>query len=281
MGLKNYSIVADRQTKKVSFTGVKRTRVIVDEQNGNECWIEAIENLIQLYSTTKYNTNVPMSPVLISNLRNAVKNELLADPDRMENEMRDLLVTDLLQNNGQRYGYFIYEDNGAGSKMLITAENASNPQVRAILAQYKGKTRSAFKNADDNLGHYPGMEAMDAYRKLLLDYGKIDTTPYAFDTNVLRAALDQDRPVFLAVDVRGLSHYNGQSGGHALVVVDYEKGSNGFGDIFHIIDSNNPGNKYELAFKISESALKAAYNGHLPYQMLVPNVPTNWNRIMG
>jgi len=69
--------------KNISFAGFRKTKKIVDRQNGPECWLEAMENLIQLY---------------------------IGDKSGASNQSTEKKLREILANNKARYGYYTYID---------------------------------------------------------------------------------------------------------------------------------------------------------------------------
>ncbi len=288
MGLKNLDVFKNRSARPISFSGIRGAHRVVDEQIGGECWIEALENLAQLYLPTKYST--------IASAREAVKISV-QNPDAIESTIRYALVKDFIENNGRTFGYYIEFCQGKQTIKVITASNAT-PQERQTIAQYANNARACYQEVnpnlivDDNVGIYPSkidlgrpltkaeaeaLPGATAYYRIISNILGIEVSHYQFSEEKIREGLSQDRPVFFRADVSGFEYYKGQSGGHAVLIVDYMPREN----TYCIMDSNKP----EVYKKVTQAELCNAAKAHYSYgtrfQLFIPDKGTTWNRVMG
>ncbi len=295
MGLKNLNVFSSRPSRPVSFRGIKGTGPVSDKQTGGECWIEALENLAQLYIPTKYPNQSPMF------IRQIVEKSV-QNPDAIESQIRYVLVKDFLENKGNKYGYFIDFCSGDKSLKVITASNAT-AQERQILTQYANNSRAYLQKinptltVDDNIGEFTSPVVLNrphskaeavafpgatAYYRILLNILEIETKCYKFDEKTICSALNQDRPVLFRMNVSGFSRYqrNGRiSGGHALLIVDYISTSSGISYV--IVDSNVAGTFYTVTSAELVAAAKDHYSFGTGFQLLIPDKSTPWNAVMG
>lgn len=287
MGLKNVGIFANRP---VSFTGLNNTHRIVDEQHNGECWIEALENLAQLYLPTKYPTVASARQAVLQSIKN---------PESIESAIRYALVKDLVENSGKTFGYKIEFLNSSGhSVKTICAANITTQELQ-VFAHHANNTRAYFQSinptfiVDDNIGAFtyqinigrPLTEVESyvlpgtiAYCRIIDNLLGIEVSTYRFDERIIRAALDADRPVFFRMNVIGFNRYGGQRGGHAILIADYvQRGNETF---YMIIDSNEKEYCYTVTSKELCNAARAHGSFETEFQLIIPDKSTPWNNVM-
>ncbi len=302
MGLKNLDIFKNRPARPISFKGIKKTDFVVDKQKGGECWIEALENLYQLYLPTKYpSATNALAAVMVS----------VINPEAVENKIRAVLVDDFLRNHGKEYGYHISikEPQRDGSATLIKTITASNvsPEFLERFKEERGSTRAYLQKAnntyivDDNVGEYasyptdfgrPSNEyeaaafpAIIAYYRIICNVLGIEAKAYRFNEGDIRNALSQDRPIYFIMDISGFELYGRSSKRrpHAVLIVDYIQNEN----VYVIMDSNavDPSTKKGYCYKVTPEELCTAAGIYASYatnaQLIIPNNGTTWNRVMG
>ena len=113
------------------------------------------------------------------------------------------------------------------------------------------------------------------YEAMLGEFG-VDAKTMRFSHAELQSALKENRPVILVGDVKALKEqYGGQSGGHALVAIDWEPDAGKY----VLLDSNSK-EVYRVTPKRLESFVKGTFsdkiNNFLCGNMTVTQTPARW-----